>query len=131
MNGYVMRALGPVLIVAALAILGARLEGGHRKSHTPVNTSDVAPTAVGDVTYVCPMDPDVRSRRPGTCQRCGMKLQAGVPDPAEFHLDLTVRPHRPEVGQRTSLRSPFTIPGRIVSSRRSRSSTRSCSTRSS
>jgi Heavy metal binding domain len=102
-NGYVMRALGPVLIVAALAILGARLEGGHRKSHTAVNTSDVTRTAVGDVTYVCPMDPDVRSRRPGTCQRCGMKLQAGVPDPAEFHLDLTVRPQRPEVAQRTSL----------------------------
>jgi len=49
--------------------------------------------------YVCPMDPDVRGTKPGVCSRCGMKLVAGLPDPVEYHLDLTTSPHRLQVGQ--------------------------------
>jgi hypothetical protein len=41
------------------------------------------------------MDPDVRSHDPGNCRRCGMTLVAGIPDPVEFHLDLTVTPRSP------------------------------------
>ncbi len=48
--------------------------------------------AVTDPVYFCPMDPDIRSHDPGNCERCGMKLVAGVPEPVEFHLDLTVTP---------------------------------------
>jgi len=53
-----------------------------------------------DTVYVCPMDPDVRSSTPGSCARCGMKLVAGLPDPAAYHLDLkvsprAVKPHQP------------------------------------
>src|SRR5690348_15766694 len=52
-----------------------------------------------DAIYVCPMDPDVRSTRPGVCSRCGMKLVAGLPDPVEYHLDLSVTPRAVKVGQ--------------------------------
>jgi len=53
--------------------------------------------------YVCPMDPDVRSNSPGVCSRCGMKLSDSIPDPVEFHMDLTVTPPAPAVGQKTRL----------------------------
>jgi hypothetical protein len=52
------------------------------------STFDVRKSAV----FVCPMDPDVRSNGPGKCRRCGMALVAGIPDPVEFHLDLTTTP---------------------------------------
>ena len=38
------------------------------------------------------MDKDIRSHNPGTCPRCGMKLVTSVPDPVEYHLELTVAP---------------------------------------
>ena len=52
-----------------------------------------------DPVYICPMDPDVRSQSPGSCRRCGMTLQAGIPDPVEFHLDVAVVPQRATPGQ--------------------------------
>ena len=67
-----------------------------------VPATDAAPKAAvsavktaGDLAYVCPMDPDIRSNEPGHCPRCGMALVAGIPDPKEFHLDLTVTPNPP------------------------------------
>ena len=45
-----------------------------------------------DQVFVCPMDPDVRSNAEGICERCGMKLVSGIPDPAEYTLDLNIMP---------------------------------------
>src|SRR5262249_47115279 len=56
-----------------------------------------------DKIYVCPMDPDVRSNAEGKCSRCGMKLVAGLPDPVEYHLDLTVTPRAPKLNQMSRL----------------------------
>lgn len=56
-----------------------------------------------DTVYVCPMDPDVRSSRPGFCARCGMKLAAGLPEPAEYRMDLTVTPRLVRPGQKVKL----------------------------
>src|SRR5215469_4158892 len=56
-----------------------------------------------DPIYVCPMDPDVRGTKPGVCSRCGMKLVAGLPDPVEYHVDLTVNPRRVLPAQKVSL----------------------------
>ncbi len=64
----------------------------------------VAALSAQDTVYVCPMDPDVRSSTPGVCSRCGMKLAAGVPEPAEFHMDLTVTPPALKPGQPAELR---------------------------
>ncbi len=50
----------------------------------------IAPVAPLD--YVCPMDKDVRSDKPGVCPRCGMKLVLGIPDDVEYPLELTIKP---------------------------------------
>jgi len=60
-----------------------------------------------DTAYVCPMDPDVRSNRPGVCSRCGMNLVAGIPDPIEYPMDLRVTPRAPKPSQMAKLE--FTV----------------------
>jgi Heavy metal binding domain len=59
--------------------------------------------AAQETIWVCPMDPDVRSNQPGVCPRCGMKMRSGVPDPVEYHLDLTLMPRAVKPGQQTEL----------------------------
>ncbi len=44
--------------------------------------------------WVCPMDPDYRSNKPGICPRCGMKLVIDVPDRVEYPLEIS---HSPEL----------------------------------
>lgn len=34
-----------------------------------------------DLTYTCPMHPEVSQPGPGTCPQCGMALEASIPDP--------------------------------------------------
>jgi hypothetical protein len=63
----------------------------------------VTPNPSTDLAYVCPMDRDVRSNDPGKCPRCGMELVAGVPDPTEYRMDLTVTPKPPRPGQQVRL----------------------------
>jgi hypothetical protein len=60
--------------------------------------------------FICPMDPDVRSHDPGTCPRCGMKMAAGLPEPVEYHLDMTVTPGRLQVGRAVNLTFGVTDP---------------------
>jgi len=63
--------------------------------------SPVLPTAVPDPEdYVCPMDPDVRSSKPGVCPRCGMKLQLGVPEAVEFPVHLELNPRVIRAGEK-------------------------------
>ena len=49
--------------------------------------------------YMCPMDKNIRAHSPGNCPICGMKLVTSVPEPVEYHLDLsaasTPRPNIP------------------------------------
>ena len=42
--------------------------------------------------FTCPMDPDVRSQRPGKCPRCGMKLEARIPDFVEYPVRFSFSP---------------------------------------
>src|SRR5437867_9562715 len=44
------------------------------------HAAPAAPAAPG-VEYVCPMDPEVRSDRPGPCPKCGMALEPRVATP--------------------------------------------------
>ncbi len=60
--------------------------------------------------FICPMDPDVRSHDPGTCPRCGMKLASGLPEPTEYHLDLTVSPSAIRPGKPVNLAFAVTDP---------------------
>ena len=62
-----------------------------------------AANTANDLVWVCPMDKDIRSLVPGNCPRCGMKLAYGVPDPVEYHLNLTLSPHAPKPNEMVHL----------------------------
>lgn len=62
------------------------------------------------VEFLCPMDPDVRQGKPGTCPRCGMKLVAGLPDPIEYPVRLTTTPRNPKPGDKVRLRFAIVHP---------------------
>ncbi len=44
------------------------------------------------VEFICPMDPDVRSNAPGKCSRCGMKLEAGIPEGIAYEVRIAASP---------------------------------------
>jgi len=55
--------------------------------------------AQNPVEFVCPMDPEIRSKTPGKCSKCGMKLEPGIPQPVEYPLSLKADPPRIPSGQ--------------------------------
>jgi len=92
------------IVVIAMSIVAVAM---HYDGFAPADPALPRVTPIFDVrknaVYVCPMDPDVRSNAPGSCRRCGMTLVAGIPDPVEFHLDLTTTPSPPEPARTTTL----------------------------
>ncbi len=62
-----------------------------------------AVSSQGPLDYVCPMDSDVRSDKPGVCSRCGMTLRMGIPDQVEYPLDLTTIPTAPRPMEKVRL----------------------------
>jgi hypothetical protein len=60
-----------------------------------------APTTPQD--YVCPMDKDVRSDKPGFCPRCHMKLVLGIPDEEEYPLELKLAPAAFQAGEKVKI----------------------------
>lgn len=60
--------------------------------------------------FTCPMDPEIHSKLPGRCPRCGMNLIPGLPDPLEYRLHVEVLPKAPQTTQTTSLRFHVTHP---------------------
>src|SRR5262249_17912090 len=47
------------------------------RPHTPPSKAPVRP----DATYPCPMHPEAREPRWGSCQKCGMALEPMAPKP--------------------------------------------------
>ena len=70
-------------------------------------TPPPTPDPNSDVEFQCPMDKDVRSKTPGFCSRCGMKLVAGLPDAHEFPVRITTKPRTLKAGE--DARFTFTI----------------------
>jgi hypothetical protein len=69
-----------------------------------VAPSPVVPETTPDPEdYVCPMDPDVRSSKPGVCPRCGMKLTLGIPEPVEFPVRLEFNPRVVRPGEQVEI----------------------------
>jgi len=54
--------------------------------------SSQTPVSQPPVEYVCPMDRDIRSKTPGFCPRCGMKLVPGIPEMREYQVTVTTVP---------------------------------------
>ncbi|HZE81359.1 MAG TPA: heavy metal translocating P-type ATPase [Candidatus Polarisedimenticolia bacterium] len=59
-----------------LVQLGGIAPEAHKAGATPDQISQK-----GTVTYVCPMDPEVRESKPGACPKCGMELE---PETVEY-----------------------------------------------
>jgi len=55
--------------------------GGIAPAKTAIQTAPQQETVKRTVTYVCPMDPEVRERKPGACPKCGMALE---PETVEY-----------------------------------------------
>jgi hypothetical protein len=89
-----MRTLIPVLILCVIP-LSAQVTAGEGAAAV------TAPAGPQD--YVCPMDKDVRSDKPGVCPRCGMKLVLGIQDEIEYPMELTVTPRTVRAGQDAQL----------------------------
>ena len=52
-----------------------KTQAAHAHHHAPVTPRPAAAPGK-DVTYTCPMHPEVISKEPGKCPRCGMDLEA-------------------------------------------------------
>jgi hypothetical protein len=68
----------------------------------------IAAAFAQDPTFVCPMDPGVRSAVPGKCPRCGMKLVPGIPNPIEYPLEVRAVPRNLPAGK------PVTLELRVI-----------------
>ena len=55
------------------------------------------------VTFSCPMDPDVRSKLPGKCPKCGMALVPGIPEPVEYRLGVKFFPPQIPAGRKVRI----------------------------
>jgi len=55
--------------------------GGIAPAKPSANSAPAQSAGKGTVTYVCPMDPEVRETKPGACPKCGMALE---PETVEY-----------------------------------------------
>lgn len=62
------------------------------------------------IDFTCPMDPDVRSKGPGKCPRCGMTLEAKIQEPIEYRLGFRTVPAAIPVGKPVELQFEFFDP---------------------
>lgn len=63
--------------------MSGRATSTHNAGHTHADHAhhSSASSGKGQVTYVCPMDPEVRESKPGACPKCGMALE---PETVEY-----------------------------------------------
>jgi len=77
-------ALAAALLIAQQTPLKPKIEDAI------VQKGEPEPGADSGVEYICPMDPDVRSKTPGRCPKCNMILVPGLPDPREYPFQITM-----------------------------------------
>jgi Heavy metal binding domain len=86
--------------VKVAALIGAALIGASVLAEASSSQPPAVPAA-----YLCPMHPDIVTRAPGACPRCGMALTPADPfDAREFLVDLTSTPGTPRAGAKTRVR---------------------------
>lgn len=89
-----MRALTPLFLLGAVSLWA---QGGE------ILTPQVEEELAAMERFYCPMDPDVRSKMPGRCTRCGMALVVGIPEPEEYPVQFSTTPSRVEAGKPVEL----------------------------
>ncbi len=91
-------------ILMSILLVSVRICAQQIPAPGPSNAFVIAPSAdpaipqEPNVEFVCPMDKDVRSKEPGFCPRCGMKLVAGLPEPIEYFVGMTTKPRAVKAG---------------------------------
>ena len=73
----------------------------------------VAPAVSPGTTYICPMDPDVRSAEPGACPKCGMALEPDLATASALALDAP-NPELVDMRRRLTIAAALTAPVFIV-----------------
>src|SRR6185436_11938232 len=93
-DGHAMTPRALRWIAAASLIAGAGCQRAAETESAQAATATAAktPDPSTDTVYRCPMDKDIRAHAPGKCPRCGMALVTSIPEPAEYHLDVTASP---------------------------------------
>ncbi|HXI30426.1 MAG TPA: heavy metal-binding domain-containing protein, partial [Vicinamibacterales bacterium] len=71
-----------------------------------------APAPPG-ATYICPMDPEVRSPEPGACPKCGMALEPDLSTAAALTLDAP-NPELVDMTRRLTIAAALTAPVFVV-----------------
>lgn len=106
-----MKARGLAVRLAVVLALAAcsRPQQGTTADVAPPAPKPTAAAAANTAVYMCPMDRDVRGFAPGKCPRCGMALVTSIPDPVEYHVDVTTST-APEPGKPVQLHFAITDP---------------------
>src|SRR5579884_2094324 len=78
-NADPQKYLAPRPPASQMVQIGGITTGGSVPATLKVETAK--PAGKGRVTYVCPMDPEVREAKPGACPKCGMALE---PETVEY-----------------------------------------------
>jgi hypothetical protein len=68
-----------------------------------INAGDAGALQEAGLEYVCPMDPDIRSKAAGVCSRCGMKLVRGVAVFRQYPVRISTKPAMLKAGEKTQL----------------------------
>ena len=89
-----LRAVSRGIGILACLVAGALCA----RAQTPPTEPLPAP-----VEFTCPMDPEVRSKTPGKCPRCGMTLVANIPEPVEYPTKFTFIPPQIPANQKLRL----------------------------
>src|SRR5580658_9082589 len=98
-----MARISIILTVVLFCLLNARAPDPRVRAALEASSHNHQIQDGLDGSFYCPMDPDVRAIRPGTCSRCGMTLVEGVPEIVEYPLDLTMEPPLPRATELTRL----------------------------
>jgi hypothetical protein len=99
-----------IVVAAAFALLAAREPDPRLRAALDALTPHVHEIEGADGGFYCPMDPDIRASKSGTCPRCGMNLVRGYPDLVEYPLDLQMTPPAPRPNEPTRLTFGLTDP---------------------
>jgi hypothetical protein len=62
------------------------------------------------VEFSCPMDPDIRSKSPGKCSRCGMPLEPRIQEPMRYTMRVKATPPQMPAGRDVRLEFRITEP---------------------
>src|SRR5258705_13732122 len=106
-----MLRLSVILAVAVFCLLTAKAPDPRVRAALDALAGHVHDLDGGaDASFYCPMDPDVRSVKPGTGPRCRMTLGEGAPDISDYPLDLEVSPPIPRANETSRLTFGLTDP---------------------